>query len=58
LCPKGDYVDPVRSKDLKKTIETVSRLLDSELFDPITRKKAEEVKRTPEKKLETLRNYG
>lgn len=51
-------MDPVRSKDLKKTIETVSRLLDSELFDPITRKKAEEVKRTLEKKLETLRNHG
>jgi NAD(P)-dependent dehydrogenase (short-subunit alcohol dehydrogenase family) len=36
MCPKDDYVDPIRSEDLKKTIETVSRLLESELFDPIT----------------------
>jgi hypothetical protein len=47
-------VDPIRSKDLKKTIETVSRLLDSELFDPNTREKAEGVKRALEKELEGL----
>jgi hypothetical protein len=48
-------VDPIRSKDLMKTIETVSRLLASELFDPITRNKAEGVKRTLEKELEGLK---
>ena len=47
-------VDPIRSKDLKKTIETVSRLLDSELFDPNMREKAEGVKRALEKELEGL----
>jgi hypothetical protein len=36
---------------LKKTIATVSKLLESELFDPITRNKAEEVKRALEKSL-------
>jgi hypothetical protein len=58
VCPKDEYVDPIRSKDLKKTIETVSRLLESELFDPVTRNKAEEVKRALEKELETLKGYG
>jgi hypothetical protein len=53
VCPKDD---PIRSDELKKTIETLRRLLKSEVFDPMTRNKAEEVKRALEKELETLRN--
>jgi hypothetical protein len=58
VCPKDDYLDPIRSDELKKTIETLRRLLQSEVFDPTTRNKAEEVKRDLEKELETLRSAG
>jgi hypothetical protein len=57
VCPKDNYLDPIRSDELKKTIETSRRLLRSEVFDPMTRNKAEEVKHALEKELETLRRY-
>jgi hypothetical protein len=52
VCPKDD---PIGSNELKKTVETLSRLLESELFDPTTKNKAEEVKRVLEKELESLK---
>lgn len=55
MCSDIRYVDPMRFDELKKTIETINQLMQSDGIDPITRNQAEEAKRALEEELETLR---